>query len=309
MTPFYSRSLTTVRSSGKTPCSIPGRAKLENVIVHNVMLTITLSFENDIAHKPSRPTALSFTAAALLIVLIAFASSGQSQKPQVTIAAAANLTDVFQQLGPAFEKATGVHPVFSFASTAVLTQQIENSAPFDVFAAADSAHIDELAQKGFLLSGSRAIYARGILALWIPPGSKAHINRIEDLVQPEVRFIAVAKPELAPYGQAAVDALTRAGIWKQVQPKIVYAENINVAKQYGSSNNADAVLTAYSLVLREAGKVIRIDEALHKPIDQALGIIGASKHLGEARKFTDFLLGAEGRNVLSSNGYQINAAP
>lgn len=270
-------------------------------------LQITLSFEHDNRSKPRAAWAV------LLAAVIALSSCRSQQAsapmPNVTIAAAANLTDVFQRLGPAFEAATGIHPVFSFSSTAQLTQQIENSAPFDVFTAADSKHVDELDRKGLLLPGSRAVYARGILALWIPKGSKSQVNRIEDLVLPDVRFIAVAKPELAPYGEAAVDALTRAGIWKQVQPKIVYAENINVAKQYGLSNNADAVFTAYSLVLKESGRVLRVDEDLHQPIEQALGIIGNSKHLDEARKFVDFLLGAEGRNILSSNGYHTNAAP
>src|SRR5438477_51210 len=83
---------------------------------------------------------------------------------------------------------------------------------------------------------------------------------------------AIAKPELAPYGQAAVETFEHLGIWRQVQPKVVYAENINAAKQYGVSRNADAVFTAYSLVLHEAGTVIRVDENLHRPIEQELGI-------------------------------------
>jgi len=199
----------------------------------------------------------------------------------------------------------GIHAVFSFASTAQLTQQIENGAPFDVFTAADSTHIDELNRKGLLLPGSRSIYARGILALWIPPRSRAQVSGITDLIEPEVRFIAVAKPELAPYGQAAVEALTRAGIWKQAEPKIVYAENINEAKQFGQSKNADAVFTAYSLVLKESGKVIRVDESLYAPIDQALGIVANAQRIDEARKFTAFLLGQQGQSILGNHGYSV----
>lgn len=228
----------------------------------------------------------------------------QEPKPEITVAAAANLTDVFQRIGPRFEELTGVHPVFSFASTSQLAHQIEYSAPFDVFAAADSEHVDGLDRKGLLVAGSRAVYARGILALWIPPGTKTQIGRIQDLANPEVRFVAIAKPELAPYGEAAVETLQRLNLWKQVQPKIVYAENINIAKQYGLSNNADAVFTAYSLVLHEAGKVIRVDETLHAPIDQELGIVARSKHPERARKFVDFLLRGEGKNLLGGNGYQ-----
>ena len=78
-----------------------------------------------------------------------------------------------------------------------------------------------------------------------------------------MKVIAVANPKLAPYGAAAVETLQKTGIWDQVMAKIVYAENISMAKQYGTSKNADAVFTAYSLVLKEAGKVIPVDEALH----------------------------------------------
>src|ERR1700761_6486160 len=97
-----------------------------------------------------------------------------------------------------------------------------------------------------LLPGSRALYARGVLALWIPPASKTRIDKLQDLASPDVHVIAVAKPELAPYGQAAVETLQKLGIWDQVKERIVYAENISMAKQYGTSNNADAVFTAYS---------------------------------------------------------------
>ncbi len=231
------------------------------------------------------------------------------QKPEVAIAAAANLAAVFQIIGPRFEARTGIHPVFSFASTAQLAHQIENAAPFDVFTAADSKHVQELQQKGLLAPGSRAIYARGVLALWIPPQRHAPVNELADLAKSEVRFIAIAKPELAPYGQAAVESLQRLGIWPQLQGKIVYSENISAAKQYGASGNADAVFTAYSLVMREAGRVIRMDEKLHQPIDQELGIVANSKRPVLARKFVDFLLAGEGRDILRDHGYQIPESP
>lgn len=228
------------------------------------------------------------------------------QRPQaLTVGAAANLTDVFQQIGQAFEKQSGIHPVFSFASTAQLTRQIENAAPFDVFAAADSEHVAQLEREHLLTPGSRAIYARGVLALWIPDPSKTPVSRIEDLVIPQARVIAIAKPELAPYGQASVDSLRRLGLWDKVQPKIVYAENISMAKQYGTSGNADAVFTAYSLVLHERGKILIVDESLHQPINQELGIVAKSQHQDAARKFVAFLLAGDGRQTLANYGYRL----
>lgn len=235
------------------------------------------------------------------LAILSGCNSGRlGAKPEITVAAAANLADIFEHLGPRFEADTGIHPIFSFASTAQLTRQIENSAPFDVFTAADSEHVARLERRGLLVPGSRAVYARGVLALWIPEGG---IERVEDLTLPSVRAIAIAKPELAPYGQAALDALQKLGLWETVKPKVVYAENISMAKQYGKSNNAGAVFTAYSLVLHESGKIIRIDETLHKPIEQELGIIAKSGHQPDAKKFVEYLLTGAGKSILTSYGY------
>jgi molybdate transport system substrate-binding protein len=224
----------------------------------------------------------------------------------LTIAAASNLTGVFQTLGPQFEQATGIHPVFSFGATANLAIQIENGAPFDVFAAADTEHVDQLAKRNLLAANSRAIYATGILALWIPPGAHATIERIEDLVKGDVKTIAVAKPELAPYGAAAVETLKNLKLWTRVESKIVYSDNISMARQYGTSGNADAVFTAYSLVMKDGGKVIQVPATTHQPISQALGIVGASRHQAEAKQFVEFLLKGKGRDILKRSGYLVS---
>ena len=252
---------------------------------------------------------MKFRTAARWITVAFWAAAWQSASaapPEITVAAAANLTDVARTLGADFEAQTKIHPVFSFASTAELTTQIENSAPFDVFLAADAEHVDKLDQENLLAPGSSAVYAVGVLALWIPPGSKAQVTKIEDLKSAEVRVIAVANPKLAPYGAAAVESLQHAGIWDAVNSRIVYASNINMAKQYGTSNNADAVFTAYSLVLKESGKVIPVDQALHQPIVQKLGIVARSSHRDDAGKFTRFVLGSAGRAILARYGYTVH---
>lgn len=222
-------------------------------------------------------------------------------KSEITVAAAANLIDVFGRIGPEFEAETGIHPVFSFASTAQLTQQIENSAPFDVFAAADSEHIAKLEREKLLAPGTRALYATGVLALWIPPGSKAQVSRLSDLEAPGVRVIAVANPELAPYGKAAVDLLQKQPEWAKVKPKIVYAEDISMAKQYGKSNNADVVFTSYSLVLHESGQVIPLPAS---GVEQEMAVLAKSPRQSDARRFEDFLLHGKGRQILTQFGYR-----
>jgi molybdate transport system substrate-binding protein len=246
-----------------------------------------------------------------LTIIVAFCAlrcqaEDRDKDRSITVAAAANLTQVAQTLGSAFEKQTKVHAVFSFGSTAQLTTQIENSAPFDVFLAADAEHVDKLAGEHLLVAGSDAVYAIGVLALWIPPGSQARVSKIADLAASDVHTIAVANPKLAPYGAATVETLQHAGIWDRVKDKIAYAENINMAKQYGTSKNADAVFTAYSLVLKEPGKVIQVDESMHQPIVQKLGVIANSRHRDWAQAFAHFVLHGGGRAILVRYGYRVH---
>jgi len=241
---------------------------------------------------------------AALLALLCCPAFAQNNKPTLTIAAAANLTDVFSEVAAKFKAQTGIAVVYSFGATANLTMQAEHSAPFDLFAAADVVHIDQLAKEGLLTGGSRAIYARGRLALWIPPGSRAHVARVEDLKSDEVKIVAVANPKLAPYGLATVETLQKLGLWKAIQPKIVYAETINAAKQFAGTGNADVAFTAYSLVIHAGGQPILIPDDLHSPIDQAVGILRSSGQQAEARRFEQFLLGPEGREILTRYGYE-----
>jgi molybdate transport system substrate-binding protein len=234
--------------------------------------------------------------------LLSSCAARQAAPAKLTVAAAANLTSVFEEVGRAFREKTGVETVFSYGSTAQLAQQIENGAPFDVFAAADTEHVDGLIAERKLSGGTRAVYALGQLALWAPE-TQSGIGALKDLTAKNIRFVAVAQPDLAPYGQAALQAIRSAGFWPALQPKLVYAGNIVQAKQFASSGNADAAFTAYSLVLHEQGSVLKVDPRLYHPIEQALAIVASSAHIGQAMQFRAFLLGAQGRAILVKNGY------
>jgi len=237
--------------------------------------------------------------AGLLICSAAFAQEHR----QLTVAAAANLTDVFGEVAAKFKAKTGVDVVYSFGATANLTMQVEHAAPFDVFAAADVMHIDQLEKEGLLTPGTRAVYARGRLALWQPGEARVRVMRMEDLKNPEVKLVAIANPKLAPYGAAAVETLKKTGLWPAVEPKVVYSENISAAKQFASTGNADVAFTAYSLVIRSGGTAITIPEEMHTPINQAMGVVKASPNQAEARQFEEFVLGEEGRAILARYGY------
>ena len=227
----------------------------------------------------------------------------------LSVAAAANLAAVCDELGAAFEERTGVSVLFSFGSTAFLAHQIENGAPFDVFAAADVEHVDRLVEKGLLLANSRAVYARGRLVVWVPAGARASAGQLRDLAGDGIAIIAVAKPEVAPYGRAAVETLRSLGLWDQVQPKLVYAQNVLMARQFAESGNADVAFTAPSVLTPGVGGRIEVDERLHGPIDQALGIVRGSSRPTDARCFTRFVVGEDGQTLLRRFGYRSPPRP
>src|SRR5690349_7077325 len=136
----------------------------------------------------------------LLATIGCGARSGSPPADQINVATAANLTRAFAEVGQAFERQTGIHVIYSFGATTQLAQQIEHGAPYDVFAAADAEHVDELAREGLIRPETRAIYARGKLVLWVPD-NRTPVECIEDLASAGVKRIALANPRLAPYGR------------------------------------------------------------------------------------------------------------
>jgi len=244
----------------------------------------------------------------LLLLVLAVAGCGRHPnapaRTELNVATAANLTKVFAELGQSFERQTGIHVTFSFGATTQLAQQIEHGAPFDIFAAADTEHIDELARQDLILPSTRAIYARGKLVLWVPD-ARVPVERIEDLTRPGIKHVAVANPQLAPYGRAAVETLHALHLWEAVQPKIVYGQNISTTTQYAATGNADAAFTALALVKDQArGRKIAVPENLHAPIEQAIAVVRSTSKPDQARKFVEFITGAQARQMLRQYGYE-----
>jgi molybdate transport system substrate-binding protein len=228
---------------------------------------------------------------------------GQTESQSLTVAAASNLTEAFAEIGPRFTSKTGIRVVFSFGATADLAKQIENGAPFDVFAAADTEHVEQLERKDLLTPGTRALYARGRLVMWLPPGSSLKVARIQDITAKEFERIAIAKPDVAPYGRAAVESLQALEIWNQIEARVIYGQNVSQTKQYAATGNAEVAFIPLALVKPGEGSYLEVSEESHRPIDQALGIIRDSAKQAAARQFVDFLLSAEGQEILVKKGY------
>jgi len=213
------------------------------------------------------------------------------------VAAAADLAPLERPLADAFQRASGIRVRFALGASGMLSRQVENGAPYDVFLSANEKFVKALAGSGRLASDSVILYAFGRLGLWSKTG---WIKSLADLRDPRVRHIALANPVHAPYGAAAKQALEKEGIWGALQPRIVYGENVRQALQYAESGNAEAVITAWSLLCGRGGTLL--PDSLHAPIRQAGGVVAASAHPRQARQFLAFLTGPHGRKILEANG-------
>jgi molybdate transport system substrate-binding protein len=237
----------------------------------------------------------SFLAASFLF----FSPPAPAQVKTLLVAAASDLSIVGPQLETAFCKGAADCPVrLVNGSSAVLAQQIGNSAQFDLFLSANARFVEQLASTGKILPASVKPYAIGRLGVLWRDGKK---HPLRDLSTPAAKYIALPNPKLAPYGVAAQEALEYAGLWGMVQSKVVYGENVRQALQLVESGNADAVITSDSLLQGKDADLIPAD--WHQPIVQKAGIVAASQNREGAQRFLDFLLGATGQSILARFGF------
>ncbi|CAG0945244.1 Molybdate-binding protein ModA [Anaerolineae bacterium] len=225
------------------------------------------------------------------------------QKGEILVSAAADLQTAFTEIGVAFEKETGTHPTFNFGSTGQLAQQIGQGAPVDLFAAANRSYIDDLAKSGFILPDTAQLYARGRITLWTREDSSLQFKSITDLTGPEIKRVAIANPEHAPYGIAAREALQSAKVWDAIQPKLVFGENVALTKQLAETGNVDVAIVALSLSVGAKGHWVLIPQELHNPLDQALGVVKGAKNENGARAFIQFVNSSAGRAVMAKYGF------
>ena len=245
----------------------------------------------------------------LVLVGLTLLTGCSQQRPagkrEIIVGAASDLTPAFEDLGRQFEQESGTHVTFSFGSTGTLAKQIENGAPMDLFAAANVDYVDQLDREGLILSDTKSIYSRGRITIWTQKERDPAITRIEDLTRSDVVRVAIANPEHAPYGKAAREALEAAGVWKAVEPKLVYGENVRQAMQYAQTGNADAAITALSLSVVSEGRWTLVSEELHKPLDQAMAVIKATRMETDARRFAAFINSPLSRSTMQRYGFTL----
>lgn len=233
------------------------------------------------------------------------ASSAPATSPraQITVAAAADLHFAFTDIARLFERQTGHTVTLVFGSTGQLAQQIENGAPYDLLAAANIQYVRALADNGLIVPDSIALYARGRIVLAVNKQAGITAVRLEDLTQDQIRRVAIANPDHAPYGVAAKQALEATGVWEAVQSKLVLGENVRQTLQFVQTGDAPAGIVALSVANVPEIDYTLIDDRLHQPLDQALGVVATSKHKEIAAAFAAFINGDQGRPIMRQYGF------
>jgi molybdate transport system substrate-binding protein len=244
------------------------------------------------------------------LVALVVAAAGCSKHPSsasqesVKVAAAADLSFAFKDVGDAYEKATGRKVVFSFGSTGLLEKQIAEGAPFDVFAAANVSYADDAAKAGSCDAQSEALYATGRIVLFTLDSATFSPKSVAELTDARVSKIAIANPDHAPYGKAAKQAMERAGVWDAVHTKVVYGENVQQTLQFAQSGNADVAIVALSLATVTPGRSNEIPMEQYDRIDQALIVCKNGKAGADAgRGFVDFVKSADGHAIMKRYGF------
>ena len=228
-------------------------------------------------------------------------AAAPSENRPLRVAAASDLEPAFTELARLYEARHGRRVVLSFASSAVLAQQVERGAPFDLYAAANAALVEKLENSGHVVRGSRRSYARGRLVAIPRPGLPPPAS-LKALSDGSYARIAVANPEHAPYGQAAVEALRKSGLYDALSKRLVFGENVRQAHQYAETGNADLVIGALSLWKGEAQPHFVVPDELHAPLSQVLGVVKGGDEAGAAQ-LVSLILDDEGQKILLRHGF------
>lgn len=249
----------------------------------------------------------------LTSVAMALLMAGAVHTQEIRVAAAADLKFAMQDVAAQFEKQTGTKVGITYGSSGNFFSQLQNGAPFDLFFSADIDYPKKLETVGIAEPGTLYKYAIGRIAIWMPADAKVDVASVgwKAFLDASVQKIAIANPEHAPYGRAAVAALQKAGIYEQVKSKLVYGENISQAAQFVQSGNAQAGIVAMSLAVSPGmkdGKRWEIPADMHPPIEQAAIILKNITNKDAARAFLDFVKSESGRATLAKYGFTFSPA-
>lgn len=259
-----------------------------------------------------RRVAWFFRSCVFAISACAFLASGgaRAQNGELRIAAAADLKFAMDELAEQYKKLAPVKVAVTYGSSGNFFSQIQNWAPFDLFFSADIDYPKKLEAAGLAEPGTLYEYAVGRIVIWMPTKGDVDLAKLgwKTLLLDEIQKIAIANPEHAPYGRAAVAALQNAGIYDQVRAKLVYGENISQAAQFVQSGNAHVGIVALSLAISPVmkdGKRWEIPVNAYPPIEQGAVILKSAQDKAAARAFMVFVKSDIGRKILERYGFAL----
>lgn len=225
---------------------------------------------------------------------------------EARIAVASNFLRTLYELAPLFEKRTGHYIVISPGSTGKLYAQIRQGAPYDVFLAADAKHPQLLEEEGLAVPGSRRSYAIGRLVLWSADPQRVR-HGAQSLQSTEVRHIAIANPNTAPYGRATQQALEVLGMWGAVRSKLVWGEDVGQAFQFVATRNADLGFVSLAQLRNPnnklAGSYWEVPAKLYDPIIQEMVLLKTGQDDPAARAFVTFMQTSQAQQIIERYGY------
>lgn len=252
--------------------------------------------------------------AAVVVGVLALTGCGSTTAaPQtVSVAAASDLKFALDEIvGMVEDQNPDVDVRVTYGSSGQFVQQIRNGAPFDLYLSADRAYVDALVDDGLADPDDVFDYAVGRLVTWFPAGREVDDSGLAALTDPSVRTVAIANPQHAPYGRAAMSALQSTGLLPEVEPKLVLGENVAQAAEFARTGNADAAVIALSLVLadpvRDVGTWTEVPIDAYPRLDQAGTVLAEAEHPDAARLVRDAMLDGPGRAVLEDYGFFLPA--
>jgi len=224
---------------------------------------------------------------------------------QLTVSAAASLTDAFKEMAPRFEASKqGAMLRFNFAASGVLLQQIAQGAPVDVFVSADQETMNRGADQKLIATDTRRDFAANSLVLVTPVQGAPAIATLADLKKAEVKRIAVGKVASVPVGRYTQQALGTAQLWSAVTPKLVFADNVRQVLDYVARGEVEAGFV-YRTDAEIAKAKVRVAATVggHTPITYPAAVVSDSKQAALARDFVNYLGGAEAQAILAKYGF------
>ncbi len=241
-----------------------------------------------------------------LIVALTLSAALSARAAELTVSAAASLTDALTELKPAFEAARpDIKVVHNFAASGPLFKQIEQGAPVDVFASANQKWMNEAEKKGLVAPGTRKDFAANALVLAVPADNPARVKALGDLPGKAVSRVALGTPETVPAGQYAKQALVKASMWDSLAPKFIYGESVRQVLDYLARGEVDAgfVYATDAANMKDKVKVIA-EIPLEESVSYPIAVIADSRNKDAAQAYIDFLAGAQGQAILAKWGFR-----